>query len=175
MSSSLSMNCGSLESLKVLTRCGLRPCSRQIRATAVALVPRCAARLRVLHCVELLGRSSSVTRTTSATWVDMRAERGRPGRVASCNSPATPSTRKRARQRATKRRSVSSLSAISLSWRPLAASKTMRARNCTRASTRLRLERARSSRSSWADNKTGLATRMTMTSLSVIVRQRIGI
>jgi hypothetical protein len=53
------MNCGSLDSFLVSTRCGLSPKGRQIREIAVWLSPTAAAIDRVDQCVSLLAGASS--------------------------------------------------------------------------------------------------------------------
>ena len=51
MSRTLSMNCGSGESLNASVWCGLSPNARQMRLTAVWLMPVAAAIERVDQCV----------------------------------------------------------------------------------------------------------------------------
>src|SRR6266498_4024002 len=55
MSRTLSMNCGSGESLNASVWCGLSPNARQIRLTAVWLIPVAAAIDRVDQCVAFAG------------------------------------------------------------------------------------------------------------------------
>src|SRR5258708_33514614 len=50
--------------LKLRTRCGLRPCSAQMRCTLVWLMPISSAIDRTLQCVALAGRSFTVFSTT---------------------------------------------------------------------------------------------------------------
>ena len=64
MSLTLATNSGSLETLKLRTRCGLSPCSCQMRCTLVWLMPIAAAIVRTLQCVALAGRSFTVFSTT---------------------------------------------------------------------------------------------------------------
>jgi hypothetical protein len=59
MSRTLSTNSGSVESLKVSTRCGFRAKARQMRQTAVWLNPVALASERVLQCVASGGMASS--------------------------------------------------------------------------------------------------------------------
>ena len=76
------MNCGSGESLNVSVWCGFSPNARQIRLTALWLIPVAAAIERVDQCVAVLGCSSSVlmiTRSTSSSLI----VRGFPGRGSS--------------------------------------------------------------------------------------------
>jgi len=61
-------SCGSLESLKVSLRCGRNPKARQMRLTAIRLIPARLAISRVLQCVAPLGRVASVRITTCSTW-----------------------------------------------------------------------------------------------------------
>ena len=96
MSRTLSMNCGSGESLNVSVWWGSSPNARQIRLTAVWLIPVAAAIERVDQCVASRGCSSSVftiTRSTSSSLI----ERGLPGRGSSCK----PSRPRRANRPAT--------------------------------------------------------------------------
>jgi hypothetical protein len=70
MSRTLSMNCGSGESLKASVWCGFSPNARQIRLIALWLIPVAAAIERVDQCVASGGCSSSVltiTRSTAAS------------------------------------------------------------------------------------------------------------
>jgi hypothetical protein len=64
MSRTLSMNCGSGESLKASVWWGLSPKARQMRLTAVWLIPVAAAIERVDQWVALGGCSSSVLTIT---------------------------------------------------------------------------------------------------------------
>ena len=96
MSRTFSMNSGSVESLKVSARCGCRAKARQIRLTAVWLIPARLAMERVLQCVASGGVASSVsviTRSTSASVI----ARGAPGRGSS-SKPSGPRSAKRRRQ-----------------------------------------------------------------------------
>src|SRR6516165_10579597 len=85
----LAANFGSLDSLKVRTRCGCRPCAAQIRCTLRRLTPAALAIARPVPCVASPGGPASVIATTCSI---VAAGSGflRPGRVASCSSPATP-------------------------------------------------------------------------------------
>jgi len=91
---------GSHESLKVFTRCGLRPCALQIRWMLLRESPAAAAMLRTLQWVAFGGFVCSVVWTTSAIFSAVRGLR-RGGRLASFNSPSTPLARKRRRHRRT--------------------------------------------------------------------------
>lgn len=71
----------SFDSLNDCARCGFRPWARQMGATAVALVPKCAARVRVLQCVAPTGVGSNFVRTTFSSLTDVRVVRGRLGRA----------------------------------------------------------------------------------------------
>src|SRR3990172_1344481 len=74
------MNCGSGESLNASVRCGLSPKARQMRLTAVWLIPVAAAIERVDQCVALAGCSSSVftiTRSMSSSRIERRLARPR--------------------------------------------------------------------------------------------------
>jgi hypothetical protein len=127
MSRTLSMNCGSGESLNVSVWCGFSPNARQIRLTADCDIPVAAAIERVDQCVASFGCSSSVftiTRSTSSS----RIERGFPGRGSSC-SPSRPRRAKRPRHRPTVEPLQPSSAAISALDRPSAAANTIRQRN----------------------------------------------
>src|SRR5712691_9043029 len=65
-SSSFSAKRGSLLSLKLLTRCGFKPCARQIRPTVDALTPTAGANVRVLQWVATSGVWRVVFSTISA-------------------------------------------------------------------------------------------------------------
>src|SRR6266540_2391078 len=91
----LSMNCGSGDSLNVSTWCGLSANARQIRLIADCDIPVAAAIDRVDQCVALSGWASSVvtmTRSTSSSPI----VRGLPGRGSSW-SPSSPRSANRTR------------------------------------------------------------------------------
>src|SRR5271166_1795524 len=93
MSRTLSINNGSRLSLKLSLRCGCSAKARQMRLTAVWLMPLALAISRVDQCVAALGLDSRVrvrTRSTSASAI----LRGCPGRGSS-SSPSTPESRNR--------------------------------------------------------------------------------
>jgi len=121
------MNCGSGESLKASVWWGLSPNARQIRLTAVWLIPVAAAIERVDQCVASDGCSSSVftiTRSTSSSLI----ERGLPGRGSSC-SPSRPRCANRPRHFPTVEGVQANCDAISLLDVPSAAASTIRHRN----------------------------------------------
>src|ERR1700731_2104983 len=64
MSSTLTAKFGSVEILKLLTRCGLRAGSAQMRCTLVLLMPISFAMVGPLQCVALTGRSFTAFSTT---------------------------------------------------------------------------------------------------------------
>jgi hypothetical protein len=100
MSRSLAMNSGSLESLKVLVRCGTRPCAFQIACTEPRLIPLASAMARPVQCVASPGGSPWVSSTTRSTLAAGKG--GVPGgRVRSRRSPSTPSFMNRSCQRHT--------------------------------------------------------------------------
>ena len=84
------MNKGSGDSLKLSTRCGLRPNARQIREIADWLIPVAAAMDRVDQCVASTGLDSRV-RTTTCSTASSVTVRGAPGR----GSSVRPSSRSR--------------------------------------------------------------------------------
>ena len=126
-----------------------------MRRTLASLMPTAAAMVRVLQCVALVGGCRVVMVTTRcvrrALIVGLR-----PGRGASCSNPATPSARKRLRQRETFFGVMDRRTAMSLSCRPAAANNTMRDRSTTRnGSERLRTWDSNSVRCSGLNVMTG--------------------
>jgi hypothetical protein len=85
MSRTFSINSGSLESLKVSTRCGRSAKARQIQLTAVWLNPLRFAMARVLQCVASGGFVSSVHRTTC-----QRSPYGEPPGSGKLSHPGSP-------------------------------------------------------------------------------------
>ena len=126
MSRTLSMNSGSLDSLKLSTRCGCRPKAPQIRCTVVAEMPVARAIERRLQWVAPSGIVSSARITTSAI-LSSPILRGAPGRGSSSSPPSRLSA-KRARHRPTVRRETPNFSAIAKLLSPSAAKSTIRAR-----------------------------------------------
>ena len=90
-SRTLSMNCGSGDSLNSPSRWGLSPNARQIRDTAVCETPAAAAIDRVDQRAASRGASSRVRTTTSSTLASAMV-RGGPGR----GSSQSPSRRRNA-------------------------------------------------------------------------------
>jgi hypothetical protein len=89
---------GSVDSLKVRTRCGFKPWAAQIRCTLRWLTPAAFAMARQVQCVASPGGSAWVISTTRS--ITAGDNGGLPaGRVASCSNPSTPSAMKRACQR----------------------------------------------------------------------------
>jgi hypothetical protein len=76
------MNCGSVLSLQLRTRCGFSPNARQMRDTAVCDRPVAAAIDRVDQCVSWPGPCSKVLVMTSSIFSSVTV-RGRPGRGSS--------------------------------------------------------------------------------------------
>src|SRR5215213_260680 len=100
MSRSLAANAGSLDSLKVRTRCGRSLCARQTRSTELALMPTAAAMAPAVQCVASCGGSVGVSSTTRS--IVACAKGGtRDGLDLSRKSPGTPSRMNRACQRQT--------------------------------------------------------------------------
>ena len=89
MSSTFSAKAGSLDRLKVRSRCGWRRCACQMRCTARKETPTALAMARPVQWVAWLGGSAQVSASTLAT---VAAGSGAlPGRrVLSRNSPSTP-------------------------------------------------------------------------------------
>ena len=67
ISRTFSTNSGSRDSLKVSTRCGCNPNARQMRLTALWLIPHRRAIKRVLQCVASRASISRVRRSTRST------------------------------------------------------------------------------------------------------------
>jgi hypothetical protein len=152
------MNCGSFESFQRSRRWGCSPNARQIRDTAVCERPTSAAIERVDQCVASLGVVSKVLTITSSTRASVTV-RGRPGRGSSTR-PSSRCAAKRARHLVTIGRVTPSRSAISVFFRPSAASSTIRDR-CASACALLRRRahasnRSRSSSLSTISTATGL-------------------
>ena len=82
MSRTFSTNSGSVESLKVSTRCGCSPKARQMRWMVEGAWPTAVAIERRLQCVAPGGRVSSVRRIVSAI-ASSPIRRGAPGRGSS--------------------------------------------------------------------------------------------
>jgi hypothetical protein len=85
----LSTNCGSVDSFQVCTAWGLSPNARQIRDTVDCDMPVAAAIDRVDQCVSCPGVSSSVLVITCSTR-SSPINRGRPGRGSSDNPSSRP-------------------------------------------------------------------------------------
>jgi hypothetical protein len=140
------MKSGSRESFQVSVRCGWSPNARQIRDTAVCVSPTSPAIDRVDQCVASFGAVSSVLTITSSTCASLIV-RGRPGRGSSVR-PSRRSSPKRLRHFRAVAWSMSRRSAISVFFRPSAASNTIRERNASAcALDRRRAQRSNCSRS----------------------------
>ena len=127
MSRSLATKSGSLESLKVLTRCGRSLWARQIRCTELMLIPVAAAMAAAVQWVASPGGSVGVRATTrSIVACDKGGTRG--GRVLSRSSPATPSRMNRSCQRQTHGFDLPVRRTISPVPRPSAVARTILAR-----------------------------------------------
>src|SRR5947209_5528956 len=129
MSRTLSMNCGSGDSLNASVWCGLSPNARQILLIADWLIPVACAIERVDQCVASGGCPSSVltiTRSMSSSPI----ERGLPGRGSSC-SPSSPRRAKRPRHLPTVSVLQPSRAAFSLLDAPSAAANTIRQRSAS--------------------------------------------
>jgi hypothetical protein len=127
MSRSLATKSGSLESLKVLTRCGRSSRARQIRCTELTLIPAAAAMAAAVQWVASPGGSVGVRATTrSIVACDKGGTRG--GRVLSRSSPATPSRMNRSCQRQTHGFDLPVRRTISPVPRPSAVARTILAR-----------------------------------------------
>jgi hypothetical protein len=123
------MNCGSVDSLKVSTRCGLSPNARQIRLIADCDMPSWRARLRVDQWVASAGVVSKVATSTCSTCSSVMV-RAAPGR----GSSASPSRRRatnRDRHLVTVGREMPSLAATSALLAPSAQASTIRQRSAS--------------------------------------------
>src|SRR5262245_35899666 len=98
MSRNLATNCGSLDSLNRRTRCGCRPCARQMRCTELTLMPTALAMAAPVQWVAFGGGPDKVKVTTRST-TSGGSGGIREGRVLSRHSPATPSAPNRSCQR----------------------------------------------------------------------------
>jgi len=137
----------------------LSPNARQIRLTAVWLMPVAAAIERVDQCVAFGGCCSSVltiTRSTSSSPI----ERGLPGRGSSW-SPSMPRRANRPRQRPTVWVLHPSRAAISLLDTPAAAASTIRQRSASACA--LFGRRAHRSSTSRSSSQSTTSTRCAMT------------
>src|SRR6266851_1662696 len=123
---------GSLDSLKVLSKCGFRPLACQTRCTDALLTPQSSAMRLQLHCVACAG-AVCVLAIISASLARAKGRKLRP-RGRSSYSAATPPSAKRRRQSSTVGREVPSSLASALFDLPSAAPRTIRARSATRCS-----------------------------------------
>ena len=89
MSRTLSINCGSGDSLNVSVRCGCKPKACQIRLMVMRLSPVALAKPRVDQCVSPRGVLSNVWITTCSTCASLTV-RGAPGRGSSYNASKRP-------------------------------------------------------------------------------------
>jgi hypothetical protein len=147
MSRTFSTSCGSVESLKLSLRCGRRPKARQMRFTAIRLIPARLAISRVLQWVAPLGAVSSVRITTCSTCSSVIL-RGAPGRGSS-SKPSKRWATNRCRHLPTVTGHIRSSCATVLLSSPAAQRNTMRARtpNCCDTVPR-RAQRSSAARSS---------------------------
>jgi hypothetical protein len=128
MARSFSAKRGSLESLKARTRCGCKPCARQIRCTELGLMPTAAAIAAAVQCVVSPGGSPVVVSATTRAATSAPSGGMRGGRVLSRSSPSTPAVMNRSCQRQTATLLVPARRMISTVPWPSAVSSTIRAR-----------------------------------------------
>src|SRR5829696_681133 len=121
------MNCGSVESFQVSARCGLRPNARQMRLTAVWLIPVARAIDRVDQWVAPWGVSSKVFTITCSTCASVIV-RGTPGRGSSPR-PSSRRVENRRRHLATVAACTPNCSPTSTFDKPSAQASTIRQRN----------------------------------------------
>jgi hypothetical protein len=122
------MNCGSADSFQLCSRCGLSPNARQIRDTAVWLIPVTRAIDRVDQWVSWSGGGCSRALTTTSSTCSSAIVRGRPGRGSS-DRPSSRSRTNRPRHLATVCGQISNRSATATLVAPSAHASTIRARN----------------------------------------------
>jgi hypothetical protein len=168
MSRTFSTNSGSVESLKVSTRCGWSENAFQMRCTVEGASPAALAMPRELQCVRPAGSLSSVAVTTSATFSSVTV-RGAPGRGSS-RSPSSRRSAKRRRQVATVMRATPRRSTIARLLKPSAASSTISARTASPRATFRRRRRAASSTRSASDNSIRTALGAAMAALPAASR-----
>ncbi len=127
-SRSFSTRRGSFESLNCRTRCGCRPCARQMRRIELTLMPAAFAIMAAVQWVVSAGGSVSVSATTrSATSGPSGGTRD--GRVLSRGRPSTPSVMDRACQRQTHGLDLPVRRMISAVPKPSAVARMMPARH----------------------------------------------
>jgi hypothetical protein len=127
MSLSLGTKSGSRDSLNGRTRCGCRPCARQMRCTEETLMPAAFDIIAAVQCVGSPGGSARVKATVRSC--TLAGSGGmREGRVLSCSRPSIPACMNRSRQRHTVTLLVPAWRMISLVPTPSAVSSTIRAR-----------------------------------------------
>ena len=130
-STSFSSNSGSLDTLNVSTRCGLRPNSFHTRCTVLFDTPAAPAIVLVLQCVSPSGRHSSVSVTIfSIVASGIEGLRPRPSRT--CPNLTRPSSVNRVRQFATVVRDTDNVAAIVAFVAPSAAISKALARTTSR-------------------------------------------
>ena len=121
------MNCGSVDSFQVCTRCGLSPNARQIREIADCDIPVALAIDRVDQCVSPLAADSSSVLTITDSTCSSVIFRGAPGRGWSVN-PSSRWTTNRDRHFATVSRASPNSAATSVLDPPFAHAKMIRER-----------------------------------------------
>src|SRR3954469_10675008 len=127
MSRSLAANAGSLDSLKVRTRCGRSLWARQIRCTELMLIPTAAAMALAVQWVASCGGSVGVSSITRSIVACARGGSAG-GRVLSRSRPATPSRTNLSCQRQTHGLDLPVRRTISPVPRPSAVARTILAR-----------------------------------------------
>src|SRR5680860_825420 len=157
---SFSSNFGSLDNLKVLTRCGFKPRADQIRCTVAGLTPCAFAIARQLQCVWPGGVVSCVARTISAI-LSSEIDGLRPRPVATSPNLTRPCSANRSRQACTVDGATPTCTAIAVFARPCPASNSARARcTCRCGAVRDLLRLSRISRWLSVNGIGGVAVRM---------------
>jgi hypothetical protein len=124
------MNCGSVDSFQVSSRCGLRPNARQIRDTAVWLIPVALAIERVDQWLSWWGGGSANVLVITCSTCASAMVRGRPGRGSSDSPSRRPATT-RPRHLVTVCGQIPSRSATALLVAPSAQASTILARKAS--------------------------------------------
>ena len=145
--------------LEVRTKCGLSPWRFQIRRTLAGLMHSSAARVRVLQCVAVGGRSRVVLRMTSASTAPCWTVAGRPRPGASFSIPAVRCAANRRRQSPTVFSRIPRSAAMVVFSQPSAARSTILARRTRRAGVRRPLDHCRRTFRSSSDSVKEAATR----------------
>ena len=159
-SRTFSTKSGSVESLKVSTRCGCRPKARQIRCTVAVDRPLALAMPRELQCVPSAGRLSRV-RLITASIRSSPILRGAPERGSS-RSPSSRCSAKRWRHLRTVSGCTSSRAPTSRGLPVSAQASTIRARSASPCAVRRRAASASNAARSASPNSSAFSRGLPM-------------